>query len=46
MDGLLQSPRRLPPTGRGQEDSALAFLLPESRLILQASVPGLNPLLV
>lgn len=22
MDGLLQSPRRLPPTGRGQEDSA------------------------
>lgn len=30
MDGLLQSPRRLPRTGRGQEDSALAFLLPES----------------
>ena len=29
MDGLLQSLRRLPPTGRGQEDSALAFLLPE-----------------
>lgn len=31
MDGLLQSPRRLPPTGRGQEGSAPAFLLPESR---------------
>lgn len=30
MDGLLQSPRRLPPTGRGQEDSALAFPLPQS----------------
>lgn len=27
MDGLLQSSRRLPPTGRGQEDSTPAFLL-------------------
>lgn len=37
MEGLLQSPRRLPPTGRGQEDSALAFPLPESLSYKQSS---------
>lgn len=42
MDGLLQSPRRLPPTGRGQEDSALAFLLPES-LSYKKQFPDLTP---
>lgn len=46
MDRLLQSPRRLPPAGRGQEDSAPAFLLPESRPVLQARLPALTPLLV
>lgn len=28
MERLLQNPRRLPPTGKGQEDSALPFLSP------------------
>lgn len=37
MDGLLQSPRRLPPTGRGQEGSAPALPLPESLSYKQSS---------
>lgn len=39
-----RTPRRLPaPTGRGQGRLRPAFLLPESRPVLQTSVPGLNP---
>lgn len=41
MEGLLQNPRRLPPTGKGQEGSARPFLSPD--LVLQGGLPGLNP---
>lgn len=41
MEGLLQNPRRLPPTGKGQEGSARHFLSPD--LVLQGGLPGLNP---
>lgn len=33
MEGLLQRPRRLPPPGRGQEDSALALPPPRGQAL-------------
>lgn len=41
MERLLQNPRRLPPTGKGQEDSALPFLSPG--LVLQGGSQDLTP---
>lgn len=46
MDGLLQSPRRLPPTGRGQEDSAWLSSSQSPGRSYKEAFPGLNPLLL